>query len=1045
MTLSERAVRRPVLAVVAALLILVLGVTAALRLPVREYPDIDPPQVSVSIVYPGASAEVVERDVTQVVEDNLNGIDGVDLIDSTSRAGFAQITIAFELYRDLDAAAADVRDRVSAVRGELPDEAEEAIIRKASAQADAMMWLTLTSSERDRRALTDFAIRNLVDRLSILRGVSQVIVGGERRYAMRVWLDRERMAARGVTVSDVATALRRENLEAPAGRIEAESREFTVRVDTQLPDREAFRDLVLRANPDGTVRLGDVAAVELGAEDDRSAVFRSGEPAVGLGVVRQSGSNTLAVAERVRAELDALEPQIPADIDLAVSYDQSAFIEGSIREVVKTLLITIALVIAVVYLALGSLRGTLVPASTIPVSAIGAFAVMYAAGFTINTLTLLALVLAIGLVVDDAIVVLENVTRKREEGEPALAAGVRGASEVFMAVVATTTVLAAVLLPIAALTGFVGRLFTEFAITLTAAVVFSSFLALTLGAMLASRTVQAGSRGNGGNPVTRLFTGALARAEKGYAGLARRLLAAPWLVALIAVVLGASGYLLFTSLPGKLAPTEDRGAFLIPVSAPEGATLAETKDAVAKIAAILQPHMGADGPIADTISIVGTGNQGPAQVTEAFIIAKLKPWGERDISQQNLVAEVTGPILALPDAEAVPISPASLTPEGFGKPIQFVIQGPGYAEAYRWARMVAANARESGLVRNLEVEFSRRSPEIALAVDRRLAADLGLSAARIGEALRIFLGGDDITEFYRDGETYQVMVRGRDADRRNRGDIGALQVRNAEGEMVPLAAVIATETIGSATSYRRIDRRPSVVLSAVPAEGADLARILAELDRIAAERLPPEAGTAYLGLSRDFAESSAGVMAVFAMALVVVYLVLAALFSGFHYPLTVMLAVPLALTAALAALWAGGFSLNIFSQIGLLLAIGLLAKNAILVVDFANRRRKDGDDLETATLDAARTRFRPVVMTSIATLFGALPLALATGPGAESRSVIGITVMAGVAGATLITLLIVPGLYRLIAPWSGAPGATSRRVDRELAESGGDGPPEQAG
>jgi len=1032
MTLSELSIRHPVLPVVAALMILVVGIAAATVLPLREYPDVDPPKVSVAIAYPGASAEVVERDVTQVVEDNLNGIQGVELIDSTSRAGFSQITVEFVLTRDLDAAAADVRDRVSAVRGDLPDEAEEAVIRKASAEAQAMMWITLTSPNRDRRELTDVAIRRLVDPLSIVQGVSQVIIGGERRFAMRIWMDRQRMAARGVTVADIAVALRRENLETPGGRIETATREYTVRTDTQLPDVEAFENLVLRDGPLAQVRLGDVADIALGAQNYRSAVYRSGAPAVGLGIVRQSGSNTLAVADGVKAEVEALAPLIPGDIDVAISFDRSIFIEGSIRQVLLTLLITVGLVIAVVYLSLGAFGATLVPAATIPSAVVGAFAVIYLAGFTINTLTLLALVLAIGLVVDDAIVVLENVSRKREEGAPRLAAAVEGAGEVVLAVVATTVVLAAVLLPIGALTGTIGRLFTEFAVTLTAAVVLSSFLALTLGAMLSSRVVGEGAGKTSANPVARVFMGGLARLERGYAAIAGRLIAMPWMVAIVALGLGAIGYGLLGALPGKLAPTEDRAVFIVPVTAPEGATLSETRAVVRDIEAILDPHTGENGPIEDIISIVGTGNQGPAQVTSALMIVKLRPWGARDVRQQDLVNRVIGRIVAVPGAQAVAINPASLISASFGKPIQFVIAGPDYDTAYAWAQQVSARAEALGTIRNLEIEFNRESPQIELAVDRRRAADLGVSVALIGEALRLFMGGSDVTEFYRDGETYQVMLRGRARDRDTLEDIGALQVRGQDGRLVHLAAVADARAIGTAASYRRVDRRPSVVLSGVPAEGSDIGAILGDLEQIARDTLPAEAQIDYLGLSREFTQSRAGIVVVFALALVIVYLALAALFSSFVFPVSVMLAVPLAITGALAALWAGAFSLNVFSQIGLLLVVGLLAKNAILVVDFANRRRAEGVAIAEATLDAARSRFRPVVMTSIATLLGAVPLALATGPGAESRSVIGVSVLAGIVTATLITLFIVPGLYRLVAPLGSPPGTTSRAVDEQL-------------
>jgi multidrug efflux pump len=985
--------------------------------------------VSVAIAYPGAAAEVVERDVTRVVEDNLSGIDAVELIDSTSRAGFAQITVEFALSRDLEAAAADVRDRVSAVRGELPDEAEEPVIRKSGAGTQAMMWLTLTSDARDRRGLTEIAERVLSDPLSIQPGVSQVIVGGARRYAMRVRLDRDRMAARGVTVADVATALRRENVERPAGRIETPSREFTVRADARPED---LATLSLRESADGgQVRLGDVAVVELGAEDDRSAVLRSGIPAVGLGVVRQSGANALSVAEAVRAELERLAPLIPPDVEVAISYDQSLFISASIRSVLWTLAITVALVIGVVWLSLGSVRATLAPAVTIPVSAVGAFALMYALGFSVNTLTLLALVLAIGLVVDDAIVVVENVDRRRREGEPALAAGVRGAEEVTAPVLATTAVLLAVLLPIAAMSGFVGQLFTEFALSLAAAVALSSFLALTVAPALAARA------GGGDNALSRGVARGLEWSEKRFSRLSDGLIARPWLALLGALVLGASVWLFVTALPGELAPTEDRGVIIIPVETPPGATLSETEAAVERIRAITEPYRGEDGPVEDTIEIVGTSRAGPSQVGSALIIVKLKPWDEREMGQQALVDEIVGPIAGLPGAQAVAINPASLTPDSFGKPVQMVIAAPDYDSAFAWARQMRDWAREQGDLQAIELGFDRESPQLRLMLDRGATARLGLEAARIGEAMRIFFGGTDITEIHRDGETYEVIVRGRAEDRDAPEDIGALQLRNENGVLTPLGAAASVETIGAPASFRRVDRRPSVVLSAVPAPGTDLAAALGRLEGHAEEALPAEAQIDWLGLSRDFQVSQGGAGAVFGLALLVAFLVLAALFGSFIQPFAILLAAPLAVATALAMLWLTGQSLNLFSQIGLLLVVGLVAKNAILVVDFANARRREGMDLDEAVKLAARTRFRPVIMTSVATFFGAVPLALATGPGEASRSVLGLSIMGGIIGATAVTLLLTPGLYRLVAGRAATPGKTEAAVDAALRESEG--------
>jgi len=1024
-------VRRPVVAAAFALLLLAVGGYMATQLPVREYPDVDPPIVSVATVYPGASAKVVERDVTREIEDNLNGIEGIDRITSTSRAGFSDISVEMAIGQDLDAAAADVRDRVAAVRSELPDEVEAPVISKAAGDAQAMMWITLTSDVRDRRALTDVVIRRLEDPLSIVPGVSQVQIGGARRYAMRLWLDAEAMAARGLTVTDVANALRAENVELPAGRIETEQSEIAVRTLTKLRDAEEFRDLVVAEQDGAQVTVRDIARVERGAESYRSAVLKDGEPAVGVGIVRQSQANALAVAERVKAELDRLEPQIPDDVELEISYDQTIFIEGSLREVVKTLAITAVLVIAVIYLFLGSARGALVPAATIPTSLVATFAVLAVAGFSINTLTLLALVLAVGLVVDDAIVVLENVVRRRELGEPPLLAAARGGAEVGLAVVATTAVLAAVLVPVAALGGTTGRLFTEFAIALAAAVIFSSFLAMTLGIALASRLAES-STAEGG------VLGAVHRGIEAlngaYGRIVERLVGAAWVAVPLVIATGAAGWWLLQNLPAELAPTEDRAVFIVPLTTPKSASIERTRAAVAEVNAIAQEYAGPDGPVDSVIAIAGTGRRGPPQVESGLVIVKLETWGAREIGQQALVGRLAPAITSIPGARAAPINPPSLVADSFGKPVQLVIGGPDYATAEGWAREILPEIRELPL-RNVELEFDRESPEYQLTIDRRLAADLGLSVREIAQALRVFVAGDDVTEYHDRGQTYEVMLRGREGDRDAPADLDAVFVRSAAGELVPLAQVVTGEVVGTADSYRRVDRRPSMVISAVPAEGADLGSVIAEIGGIARAQLPAEASVSWLGLSEEFTTSSARTGLVFALALVVVYLVLAALFESFVYPLVVLVTVPLALTAGLAALWFTGQSFNVFSQIGLLLVVGLLAKNGILVIDFANQRRAAGIERRQAIVEAARARFRPVLMTSIATFSGAVPLALAVGPGSESRMVIGTVVMAGIVGATLITLLLVPGLYAVAARMGGVPGRAGERLEAERAET----------
>jgi multidrug efflux pump len=820
-------------------------------------------------------------------------------------------------------------------------------------------------------------------------------------------------------------------VELPAGELETGRTELSVRADTRFDSVEDFERLVLRDEPaGGQVLLSDVARIEVGAEEPDRSLLANGRPAIGLGIIRQSGANTLTVAQGVRAELERLAPLIPSDIEVNLSYDEAVFVEGSVHEVAITLAVASALVIGVIFLFLGSLRGTLIPAATIPVSLLATFIVLAALGFSINTLTLLALVLAIGLVVDDAIVVLENVTRRHEEGEPRLLAALNGTREVGFAVVATTVVLVAVFVPLAFLTESVGRLFREFAVTLAAAVAFSGFVALTLGAALAGRLVQtkeeAGSRRLG--RWVELVLGWLQRRYLRVVG--RGLDALPLMLALI-VLAGGVVWLAYRSLPQELAPAEDRGVVIVRVELPEGSGFERTVAVVERIPGLLDRYRGEDGPIRSTIAIVGLGSEAP-QASEALVIASLKDWSEREMGQLELVARLRPEMVAMPEARVVPISPPSLVQEGgFGQPVQFVLRGPDYARVRGWAEIVLAQAEAEGLVESASLDYAEDSPQLRLSVDRRLAADLGVDARTVAEALQVFLAGADVTEYVDRQETYEVVVRGAPAERRRPGDLDGVYVRGADG-LVSLATLVRFDEAGTARERRRVDRLPSVTLSATPAPGRDLGSVLDRLDEIAEIRLPPEARVSYLGLSKEFRESSAGVATTFVLALLIVYLVLAGLFESFVHPVTIMVAVPLALAGGLGALLVTGQSFNIFSQIALLLLTGLLAKNAILIVDFANQRRAEaGVGLREAVMDAAGTRFRPILMTSIATFFGGVPLALSTGPGAESRAVIGIVVLAGIVFATLVTLFVVPTLYVALGRFTARPGAVDNRLAQE--------------
>jgi len=1033
--LTTLAVTRPVAATVLSLLILVLGIAAVLVLPVREYPDIDDPTVTVTVVYPGASAQVVEREVTEPIEEAVSGIDGVRQIRSNSRDGRARIEVEFSLARDLDLAAADVRDRISTVRNELPDQVEAPEIAQRSLEAQVVMWLVLTSDSLDRLALSDLGDRILLDPLSTVPGVATVLFGGERRYAMRVHLDLARMAAKDVTVLDVEQALRGRNLELPAGRIVSETRELTLRTMTELERPREYRDLIVADRDGQTVRLGDIARVEYGPESYRTAVRFDGRDAIGLGIVRQSGSNLVAVSAGVRERIDELAPRIPDDVDLTVAYDAATFVEASIRQILLTLLITVGLVVAVVFLALGSWRATLVPAATIPASVVGAFILLYALGMSINVLTLLALILAIGMLVDDAIVVGENVFRYSEQGKPRLLAADIGAGEVVFAVLATTAVLLAVIAPLGLMTGDTGRLFGQFAAALGAALGLSSIVALTLGVTVASKLIDAErvKRSVFHRPASRLFE----ILAGGYLRLLKLVLALRWLVVVLAVGLIALMAWLYETLPRELSPREDRGAVFIPVAGPEGATLDYMVDVLKQIEDLLMPLTGPDGPAQHVISLVAPRSAGQGPVNSGIVILRLKDWGKREQSQFEVTRSLLPRLAGVAGAQAFAINPPSLGGSNFAQPVQMALTGEDLDLVHQTGQAVLAEARELPELAQIRLDYQPSSPQLRIRIDRDRAGLLGIPIADIGRTLQILMGGEDITDFSIDAETYEVMVRAGFDDRDAPEDLGDIYVRAEDGSLVVLSGLIETKLIGRAAELLRVDRLPAVTLKGSLAGGVALGDALEALENAARPKLPAGVQIQWLGQSQDYQRSGRAFILAFTLALVIVYLVLAAQFESFIQPLVLLGGVPLAILGALAALAVGGGSINIYSQIGFILAIGLMAKNAILLVEFVNQLRDHGNAVREAVEQAARVRFRPILMTSIATFFGALPLVLAMGPGAETRSILGLVILGGVFAATLLTLFLVPVLYLLIASRTRARSALADELREQRDEDAG--------
>lgn len=1025
MVFSDVSIKRPVFATVLSLVLIIFGLFALRTMSVREYPDIDPPVVSVNTIYRGASAEIIESKITQVIEDAVAGIEGIRAITSTSREESSSVSIEFNLSRNVDSAANDVRDKVSRVLARLPDEADPPTIAKTEADARPIVYIALFSDRLSLLELTDYADRYLVDQMSIVDGVASVNIYGARRYAMRVHLDRMAMAARNVTVQDIEEAIRRQNVELPSGRVESSMREFTVRAESGLRTAQQFANIVLREQDGYLLRLSEVAKVELGAEDDRTEQRVNGVTAVGLGIIRQSKANAMEISRGVNAAIERLQPSLPAGVTMEVGYDQSKFISQSIYEVFHALMVALGLVIGVIFLFLRSWRATLIPAVAIPVSVIGSFIVIGALGYSVNVLTLLALVLAIGLVVDDAIVVLENIHRRIELGEPPLLASLRGARQIGFAVIATTIVLIAVFVPISLMEGNTGRLFREFGLSVAASVLFSGFVALTLTPMMCSKLLHPAKDEGWFYHVTEKFFVGM---SDGYGWLLRKSLGAPVIVLALGGVVSLVAYLMFLAIPREFAPTEDRGVFFIPVTGPEGASYDYTRNNIIKIEDTLKPYV-ADGTVTTVQSFVAPAWGGrPSPVNSAFMVVRLKDWSDREIKQQDVVKDAFPKLLAITGVRAIAVNPPSLGQRGSQPPVQFVLGGPTYPILDGWADRIVERALENPKLLGVDRNYKPTRPELRVAIDRNRAADLGVPIETIGRTLETMLGAREVTQFQREGKQYKVMVQAQAEQRVTPNDLNNIYVRATGGRLVPLASLVTISEGAAARELARTDRLRSITISASLAPGYTLGEALDYMDRIAAEVLPPEARVSYDGQSREFKDTSAAIYLTFALALIIVFLVLAAQFESWIHPTIIIFSVPLAVTGALGALLFTGISLNVYSQIGIIMLIGLIAKNAILIVEFANQLRDEGKTILDAVTEASIIRLRPILMTTIATIFGAMPLAFASGAGAESRSALGWVIVGGMSFATLLSLFVVPVLYNLLARFTRPAGFIARKL-----------------
>ncbi|WP_211099983.1 efflux RND transporter permease subunit [Acuticoccus kandeliae] len=1023
--LSDLAIRRPVLAAVASLLIIVFGIGALTQLPIRELPDIDTAIVTVRTTYTGAAPEIVDTDITEVVESSIAGISGVKTLSSQSRRGRSQITVEFEVGRNIDEAANDVRDAVARVRAELPDDADEPQVVKSDADGDPVMRLAVTSTRMTPAEITDYVDRYVVDRLATVPGVASVDLYGDRPFAVRIWLDRRAMAARNLTVTDIADALRRANVELPAGEIESQSRQLTVRLNSRLPTVEAFSNVVIDRIAGYPIRLLDVARVVPGVANDSTIVRNNGTVAVGLSIIRQSQSNTIAISNGVRAEIEAMSAGLPDGMAIEVGSDDAIFVAASIKEVVMALGMSLVLVVLVIMAFLRSWRATLIPAITIPIALIGTFTLIAAMGFSINVLTLLALLLAIGLVVDDAIVVLENIQRRIDLGESALVASVLGSRQVTFAVIATSLTLIAVFVPLSMLDGQVGRLFTEFGFVMASAVAISTFVALTACPALASKVLRGGTLG----AVDENHEGWVMRNFRRLVNAAVR---APLIVLAASVGVAVAGGFVYQTLPQELTPSEDRGVVFVPLTSPQGSTLSFTDTAARQVEQIAEP-LRQSGDVAAIFTFSGSFGR----TNRSFVVLRLADWDKRDRDHREIVAAMAPQMRNVTAARGFPVSPAGLGLRGSRTPLRVVVSGPDFDSVKVWADELLRRAQENPNLTNMEMDYEENQPQLDISLDRARADDLGVSVETIAGTLQTLLASREVTKFVDRGREYPVLMQAEDKDRASPSDIDFIFVRAGDGEtLVPLNSLVTVKNTAAAAELRRYDRLPSITIEGSLADGYSLGEAIAYMEAAAAETLPPEARLGLAGQSQQFRETSSGVATTFALALLIVFLVLAAQFESFVHPLVIMLTVPLGIAGAVFSLSLAGLSLNIYSQIGIILLIGLMAKNGILIVEFANQLRDEGKGIREAVVDATVLRLRPIVMTVISTVLGAVPLVLATGAGAESRIAIGTVIVGGLVVSGFLTLFVIPVLYDLLARLTRPRSAITRAIEAELSGMG---------
>ena len=1020
MFLTDISIKRPVFATVMSLVLVLFGIVTFNKIPLRELPDVETAKVSVLIDYKGSSASIIDSQITQKVEDRVGGTPGLINISSKSEDERSTIDLEFDLGIDLDTAANDVRDRVARIIDDLPDQAEPPQITKASAARTTTMWLAFQSPTMSDLELTDYANRYLKDYFANVDGVGEIRLGGERELSLRIWLDPAAMAARNITVQELEDTLRKQNVEFPAGKVESKKMDLVIKVQKAYVELEDYKELIISRNIDGSiVKLRDVARIEVGALNTNTIFKGNGKQNVGLGIYQQSTANTIEVAKLIKEKIIEIKPTLPSGSTLEVAFDRSTYIEGAINEVYRTIIIAVILVIIIIYLFLGNLTAVIIPSVAIPVCLISTFLAIYLAGFTLNLFTLMAIVIAIGIVVDDAIVMGENIYRRMEGGETSLVAAFKGSKQVAFAIIATTIVLVSVFLPLVFIKGLIGRLFLEMAVTMSFAVIISSFVALSLSPMIGSKYLKIQKQ----QPIiTKKFNLYFSKFEAFYSETLNFILSKKKATVIFLILVLFANIFLFKIAKKELLPQEDRGVFFVIIKAAEGSGFNFTAGKAQEIENMFLPKVGKGEIKRLLLRVPGFGGSAK-QLNSGFIIVLLEDWSERKRSGQQILRSAFADISKVPGIVAFPVMPQAIRAGGVEKPIQFVLLGNTYEKLSEWKEIVKAEARKNPGLNSIEDDYEITKPELKVEINNKKAADLGVSIESIGRSIETFFGSRNVTKFTRDGKEYNIVLQSDLINRSDSNGLNKIFVRStSSGKLIPLSSIVSLSESAAAPFLNRYNRQRAVTISARLSGEYTMDQALDSLQNIVKEKLPPEVRIAYKGESEEYKKTNVGIYLIFILAMLTAYLSMAAQFESWIHPFTIMLTVPLAIFGGIIGLLIAGSSLNIYSQIGLIILIGLAAKNGILIVEFANQLRIEGQNIEKAIINACKIRLRPILMTSLSTIAGVLPLILGSGPGEASRLTIGVVIFSGMIFSTFFTLYVIPTVYLMI-------GKNTQRID----------------